>query len=261
MAQKSLHISGANGAEKTVSVLDTATVREILQQFEEDEVQDREAKLIRGVTLLEPDMTVNEAGLEDGDELSLVWSPLPLFEMACWRGEEMDQDVCVQIQHHTRFIDDEAFRNCTCLKKVKFPGTVESIGHEAFYGCSSLTQVEFSDCLTYIGEFAFAACPSLTKVKIPNSVTSVGDGAFEHCSSLTQVDIPSSVTNIGAFTFAGCSSLTHLEIPGSVARIGPWAFKDCPNLELVLPRNSWIHFPPRELGCWFRRAEGVERLH
>ena len=217
-------------------MVDTTTAREIIEIIEsemchEEGAEDRQGKLIRGAMLLEPDMTVSQAGLEDADELSLVWSPL--VEMARWRDEELEQDVCVQIPHHTRFIDDGAFRDCTFLKKVKFPGTVESIGDGAFYGCSSLTQVEFSDCVWRIGDYAFAGCSSLTQVDIPNSVTSIEDKAF-----------------------SGCTSLTHIEIPDSVTRIGEWAFKDCPNLEVVLPRNSWIDFPPRELGCWFRRAAG-----
>ena len=64
MAQKTLRVNSPNGEEMMVSVADETTVREILQQYCEDGVQDRQAALLRGVTCLEPDMTVKEAGFE-----------------------------------------------------------------------------------------------------------------------------------------------------------------------------------------------------
>ena len=74
MAQMMLRVVCPNGDERTVSVVDATTVREILQQCHEEDVQDRQANLLRGETLLEPDMTVCEVGLEDGEEISILWS-------------------------------------------------------------------------------------------------------------------------------------------------------------------------------------------
>ena len=86
MAQKTLRVKSANG--DLVSVVDT-TVREILRwipRCHKDDAQDCEVILIRGVTLLKPDMTVREAGLEDGDDISLVWKD-PFIEMARCTGQ------------------------------------------------------------------------------------------------------------------------------------------------------------------------------
>ena len=122
-------------------MMETTTVKEILQQCHEGCVQDRQSKLIRGVAVLEPDVTVIEAGLKDGDEVSLVWFD-PFVEMASWTGEEMDHDLYVRVPPGTISIDEWAFRGCEALVKVVIPNSVTSIDTSAFAGCSSLTRVE-----------------------------------------------------------------------------------------------------------------------
>ena len=229
MAQKTLWVTSPNGDQKVVSVMDTTTVKEILQQCHEDDGQDREANLIRGVTVLEPDMTVSEARLKDGDEVSLVWFD-PFVEMACWTGEVMDRDLYVRIPPGTISIDPGAFRDCKALVKVVIPNSVTSIDTCAFAGCSSLKQVEIPKSVTSIDTCAFAGCSSLKQVEIPKSVTSIDTCAFAGCSSLTQVEIPDSLTRIGTEAFSGCSSLTDVKIPDS-AIIADRAFDGCSSLQ------------------------------
>ena len=232
MVQKTLQVTSPNGDQRMVSVLDTTTVKEIMQQCHEDGVQDRQATLIRGMTLLEPDMTVSEAGLEDEDGIALVWSE-PFVEMARWEGEEMGKDLYVRITPGRTSIDEQAFRGCKALVKLEIPNSVTSIGSCAFNCCSSLTEVEIPNSVTRFQDRTFQGCSSLTQVKIPNSVTSIGNCAFRGCSSLRQVEIPNSVTSIGIEAFSGCSSLTHVEIPASVTFIGRGAFAQCSSLTQV----------------------------
>ena len=146
-------------------------------------------------------MTVNEAGLEDGDELSLVWSD-PFVEMARWTQEEtMDRDLYVRIPAGSTSIDDWAFNGCTTLAKLMIPDSVTSIGKNAFQYCINLKEVVIPESVTRIGFAAFAGCTSLTHVEIPNSVTSIEQQTFSYCSFLTQVNIPNSVTRIGQWAF------------------------------------------------------------
>ena len=67
MASKSLHIvSGLDGQRlQTIPVTEDAKIRDILMQFHQDG---------KGLATLHPDTTVSKAGLEDGEELSLLWS-------------------------------------------------------------------------------------------------------------------------------------------------------------------------------------------
>ena len=228
---KTLQVISPNGDQRTVSVVDTTTVREILQQCQEDGVQDRKPTLIRGVTLLEPDMTVGEAGLEDGDEISLIWSDL-FLEMERWTGEKMDRSLYVRTPAEITRIDDEAFCNCRTLIKIVINHGVTSIGRRAFYGCSSLREVEIPNSVIGIGSMAFAYCRSLTRVKIPGSVTSVGISTFAHCRSLTQMKIPLSCTFLGPRAFADCSSLREVEVPKSLI-FRETVFDECNSLKVV----------------------------
>ena len=54
MAQKTLWVTSPNGDRRMLTVMETTTVKEILQQCYEGCVQDRQSKLIRGVAVLEP---------------------------------------------------------------------------------------------------------------------------------------------------------------------------------------------------------------
>ena len=249
MAQKTLLIISANGDERWVSVLDTTMVREILQQYYEDDDQDRQATLLRGVTLLEPDMTVSEAGLEDRDEISLLWAD-PFVEMERWTGEEMDENLYVRIPPHVTSIADFAFNMCKAPVKIQISDSVTRIGDLAFFNCSSLTEVVIPDSMSSIGHRAFACCSSLSEVNIPSSVTSFGVGTFAHCSSLTRIKIPDSVTIIEPETFANCTSLTEVEIPDSVTSIGREAFSGCTALRQVTIPESVTSIGDRAFqGC------------
>ena len=185
-------------------MVDTTTIREIVQQFHEDDVRDRQATLLRGVTVLEADMTVSETGMEDGDEISLVWSD-PFVEMASWTGGEMDQQLYVRIPSHITCISGGAFYDCTALLKVVIPNSVTSIGERAFDGCSCLTEVEIPP-VTSIEYGVFRGCGSLKHVDLPDSVTTIGFMAFYFCNSLTQVKTPKSLTHIGDEAFAAVLS-------------------------------------------------------
>ena len=175
MAQKSLRISSPNGDQKILSVVDTTTFREILLQCQEDDNQDRKATLLQGVTLLEPRMTVSEAGLEDGDDIYLVWPELTYVEIAGCRGMDM------YVLHGRRA------ENMDQALYVRTPMHVTRIANDAF-----------------------ARCKSLVKIVIRDSVTSIGDGAFDGCSSLRRVGIPLSMISVRGRAFASCSSLSHV---------------------------------------------------
>ena len=71
------------------------------------------------MTLLEAERTVKEAGLEDGEELSLVWKDR-FIEMASWTGLVTEQNLYVRIPAETREIGDHAFEAWFCELLVIF---------------------------------------------------------------------------------------------------------------------------------------------
>ena len=243
MASKHLRIIGGLDGQRlrTIPVAEDTKIHDILVRMHKK--GKGLATLFRGVQRLQPETTVGEAGLEDGEELSLLWSK-KYYETAWlreghWQSAGMDQykdlvgGIYVQIPEMVNHIEPKAFFNCGKLTEVVIPDSVTNIGEHAFDGCSGLTEVAISKSLISIGKFVFDDCSSLTKVVIPNSVTSIGSAAFRDCSSLTQVVIPDSVTSIGNYT-----SLQQLEVVISDSTsIGGHAFHGCSLTEVVMPKS------------------------
>ena len=197
MASKNLDIiSGLDGQHlQTVPVSEDMKIRDILMQFHQE--GKGLVTLLRGVQCLQPDATVSAAGLEDGEELSLLWSK-KYYETARLGEHKVQSNLMDQYKDFMGGI------------YVQIPDTVDRIEHGAFRGCTSLTEVVIPDTIVSIGNHAFLGCRSLTQVVIPDSVTSIGYYAFGGCSSLTQVVIPDSVTGIRGSTFHGCSNLAEV---------------------------------------------------
>jgi len=111
-------------------------------------------------------------------------------------GEAVCKDrsdiVSVTIPEGDKFIDYEAFKNCSSLKRVSLPESLEEIG-----------------------ESAFAHCSSLRKVRIPSNVSSVGMSVFSNCGSLSEVLVPKDLSLIGKGLFVGCASLKREAIKRS----------------------------------------------
>ena len=64
-------------------------------------------------------------------------------------------------------IGEDAFRNCSNLKSIHLPGSLESIGKHAFYG-SWLQEVHIPDAGVTAAESAFDDCPAKDSVVFRN---------------------------------------------------------------------------------------------
>ncbi|WP_444113627.1 leucine-rich repeat protein, partial [Alistipes putredinis] len=145
--------------------------------------------------------------------------------------------------------------DCTALKSIEIPASVETIEAAAFMGCSSLATVTFekgSQLKTIGGGYssyypnyygAFADCTALTSIEIPASVETIEAAAFKGCSSLATVTFEkgSQLKTIGGGyyyhyyygVFSDCTALKSIEIPASVETIEATAFKGCSSLATV----------------------------
>jgi len=131
-----------------------------------------------------------------------------------------------------------AFYNCTALKSISLPSTLENLGRSAFSGCSSLSDIVLPEKITSIPDGAFYNCDALKSIALHDKITSIGQSAFSSCDMLASVSIPDSVETIGYQAFSYCTSLTDVTLPKPLTTIEGLLFYGCTSLKtLVIPEN------------------------
>lgn len=131
---------------------------------------------------------------------------------------------------------DNAFYECSSLKHIVLPETLEKIGHHAFYGCSSLESIVIPDSVTEIGMGAFCGCQSLTSAILPENLPRLPESCFRSCTSLRSIAIPRNTEEIGDFCFSGCTSLSAVSLGDSTKILGDCAFYMCSSMKgLYIP--------------------------
>ena len=98
-----------------------------------------------------------------------------------------------------RYINLDAFKNCTSLKEVHIRD-IEAWCNIAFSG-EKANPLYYAHNLYLNGEL-------VTELRIPDGVTKINNYAFINCTSLKSVYVPASVTNISSDAFDGCNGLT-----------------------------------------------------
>ena len=78
----------------------------------------------------------------------------------------------VKIPNKVTEIGENAFRDCTGLKKIRIPGNVKTVW-SAFEGCTNLENAELEYGIKKLGYYMFFGCTSLESITIPDSVTVV----------------------------------------------------------------------------------------
>ena len=164
-----------------------------------------------------------------------------------------DSLTYTSIQASTKCIAQKAYDNCTELKSVVVPGTVEGIGEGAFSGCSALSSLTLPYLGTELGSgepFGIifgtssytggtAATQNGTDYYIPTSLTEVTikggtiiPYAFSGCNSLAKivVDGPSAIGHHAFFNLTGLKSVV---INAGVTTIGNHAFYGCSGITSI----------------------------
>ena len=177
-----------------------------------------------------------------------------------YNGDATDFVVPSEIDGKTvTTIDSGAFADCTALKSIEIPASVNSIGWWAV-GYKKVYRDDF-DLLNVArydkidgfkinytknteGHF-YAVCNGFIDVGDVD-VTDAGDGTLaiaQYCGNDKEFVIPSEidgipVTKINGYAFEGCKSLTSVTIPDTVTTIYYEAFLDCPMLkEVTIPAS------------------------
>ena len=186
------------------------------------------------------------------------------------------EDVCeLVLEDGVASVGDRAFYDCVCLKSVRLPDSLVSIGAFAFSGCD-LSAVSLPAGLTALGDCAFAEC-ELKSVKLPASLAAVGDNPFAGCAKLEKVrvaegnpalytkdgvlfskedgrlvcfpcrldvkkySVPDGTLAIAGYAFAECTRLRSVKLREGLREIGEAAFCYCPALkEVTLPASLTV---------------------
>ena len=135
-------------------------------------------------------------------------------------------ESCI-INSGTKVICDWAFHECSFLRSVAIPESVNEIGFRAFFMCEAIESLVIPDSVYDIKDAAFADCSSLKKIVLPNSINNLGHELFQGCISLESITIPQSVVCIREHALGYCKSLKKITIPQSVSLIEEEAFSDC----------------------------------
>ncbi|MCM1132958.1 MAG: leucine-rich repeat domain-containing protein [Ruminococcus flavefaciens] len=156
-------------------------------------------------------------------------------------------------------IRDNAFYECSTLRNITIPDTVEKIGHHAFYACSALESIVIPDSVTEIGMGCFCGDSALTSATVSDNISLLPESCFRSCTSLRSITIPENITDIGDFCFSGCTSLSAVSLGEKTGTIGDCAFYMCSSM-------SGIYIPPsvKEIGfCalgFIPTADGASKL-
>lgn len=140
-------------------------------------------------------------------------------------GEAVD----VIIPDNVVKIDSNAFKNCECIRSIKFGGGIKSIGNinEEFFLGDRLINYELTS-----NDMMFLDCKMLESIELPEGILYIGDGVFCECYSLKKINFPPSIKKIGKKAFMR-TSLEKVEYKGLSVTIDKKAFCACKNLNTV----------------------------
>ena len=145
-------------------------------------------------------------------------------------------------------IPARCFADCTALKEITLPDTVESIRDEAFLNCSALQKVVLSSALKTIDYSAFSGCRVLESIELPNGLQEIGKEAFLDCKKLKELKLPETLTNLGALAIQG-TSVEEIILPPSITKLNKDQFMGCVPLKRVEVQGKVTHIPDRAFLC------------
>lgn len=162
-------------------------------------------------------------------------------------------------------IEKDAFLNCSSLRSIVIPATVNSIIPSA--GCTSLEEISVSGAntsytssdgvllsgdaksilwfpmgkrgdyalpatVTAVGPYAFREC-SIEKFVFPAGLTKIGECAFYN-SKVREVALPSTLKLLPTGVFQKCADLKTVRLGNDVELLSDYVFDGCPLTDLYI---------------------------
>ena len=143
--------------------------------------------------------------------------------------------------HPVTSIGNNAFRDCTHIKRIVIPDSVTIIGYGAFGGCTKLTSITIGSGVKTISR-SFYGCDNLERVDITNIASWCNiefSSSFDDSNPLskakhlylngvevTDLIIPEDVSIISDIAFLNCESIVGLTLHDNI-EIGQNSFSGC----------------------------------
>ena len=141
----------------------------------------------------------------------------------------------VNLSENLEKIGEKAF-SFSNIESVDIPKSIETIPRYAFNKCRNLLSVTIPQGVSEIQTAAFSDCVSLESIRLPDSIKFIADNAFSYCEALKSIKIPEKIVQISESCFDSCVSLTRVDLPESLMFINGNAFCYCTSLiEITLP--------------------------
>ena len=148
------------------------------------------------------------------------------------------------VRDGTRLIANRAFVDCTSLKEIVVPDTIEFVGGDAFHNTAYQNDPSnYSDGVLMLGERVLISVDKQHEgvLRVNEGVEVLGDFSFIDCKEITEVRLPDTLRVIGNCAFCDMK-LKELRIPENVNKIG-WGFlRGCSDIEKIILDNANPYF-------------------
>ena len=118
---------------------------------------------------------------------------------------ERIEGPCVGI-HPEASREKGAFAGCTGLTSINL-AKIKILGDLTFYQCTALKEIILPDTLEFVGRYVFSDCTSLEEITIPSSIKSFGNSRPNEYTRNPFQGNP----------FSGCTALKSISMDGSLA--------------------------------------------
>ena len=133
-------------------------------------------------------------------------------------------------------IGEQAFYNCTNLRKLHIPDAVTTMAENVCYNCSTLVDLKLPANLKKISNYAFYNTSKLKSIRFPETLDEIAYEAFYN-SGLDSVCLPLKLSTLGDYAFYNCQNLKYIELPSHIERYYR-NFQSCTSLETVVCRSA-----------------------
>ena len=128
------------------------------------------------------------------------------------------------------------FHGNTAVEKINIPDCVTSVN--SFQDCTNLKSITIPYSVNYLSDSAFENCTSLETVQLPAELDYVHKRTFAGCTSLTSIELPEKVTGVDSEAFAECTNLKILIFPKGIKEIASDSLKGCNNVVIYGYKNT-----------------------